>query len=533
MSGNTAHSHKSGVSDDEHADCCESGPDETDSAASEVDSRETSERSRTRSGGAICYEHEKDGEKRRVRVAQEVDPSEADSLTEVERDAREFDAQVPALAPPGSGEHYGDCGDEQPLLMCPNCGAVTEVGRTCRRSRCPRCWQAWDFQRALDAGTALEGERRYRYASGEKKTKLHHLVVSLPLTLCFARSNPLDAAFKLAMRLLAEVGVFAGWLAYHPWRIKKEYRGDVNGHESGDGDMTWADILTLVESDKWTWEAVREEFLVYAPHFHAIVNASFVQGGAVTDMIYDKTGVVIHRITKGNSSVSIGDLEDLVSATAYALSHAGVQWDEENEEYRAAFRFFGSTANVERRQNVKDDVDTALRAVSLDVLGVEFASPRCDAETVDEDALADAQEAAARAVVDGDAGSRSPIGRAQRGFSPETDEFPTVAGSSWSSGNSGGYAAGRENGSEDTWTASAGVSPSYLDDPAEAEDGVSSRCGAKLAPIWVAEELLADEEWVEERDAKTLEMLRGALEEFREREGRPAAPPPDAPDPPD
>ena len=529
MSGNAAEQDKQWCCDDERAD-----PDERETEVSEVDSRETSERSRTRSGGAICYEHVKDGEKRRVRVAQDADPSEADSLTEVERDAREFDAKVPGLVVPGSGERYGDCGDEQPLLACPNCGALTTVGRTCRRSRCPRCWQAWDFQRALDAGTALEGERRYRYASGEKKTKLHHLVVSLPVTLCFARSNPLDAAFKLVMRLLAEVGVFAGWLAYHPWRIKKEYRGDVNGHESGDGDMTWADILTLVESDRWTWEAVREEFLVYAPHFHAIVNANFVQGGAVTDMIYEKTGVVIHRITKGNSSVSIGDIEDLASVAAYALSHAGVQWDEENEEYRAAFRFFGSTANVERRQNVKNDVDTALRAVSLDVLGVEFTSPRCDEETVDEDALAEAREAA-RAVVEGGAGSRSPVGRAQRGFSRETggDGFPTGAGSSWSSGNSGGYAVGRETGSEDTWTASAGVSPSYLDDPAEAEEGIRSRCGAKLAPIWAAEEWLADEGWVEERDAKTLTELREALEEFREREGRPAAPPPDAPDPPD
>ncbi|EMA56861.1 hypothetical protein, partial [Halococcus thailandensis] len=109
----------------------------------------------------MCYEHvDEDGERRRIRVAEDVDPSEPDAIQEVERDGREFDAKVPELPPPGTGERYNDCGEESPLLMCPNCGEVTAVGRTCRRSRCPRCWQAWDFQRALDAGTAIEGERR-------------------------------------------------------------------------------------------------------------------------------------------------------------------------------------------------------------------------------------------------------------------------------------------------------------------------------------------------------------------------------------
>jgi hypothetical protein len=500
--------------------------------------RGQSARKRSRSAGAICYEYEDDDEGvRRIRAAQDVDPSEEDSLQEIERDAREFDAEPPELRPPATGERYDDCGDEEPLLACPNCGETMEVGRTCRRSVCPRCWQSWDFQRALDAGTAIEGERRYRYASGEKKTKYHHLVVSLPASLRFGRSDPLDAAFRLAMLLLAQVGVFAGWLAYHPWRIKEEYRGDVNGHESGNGDMNWSDILTKIESDEWTWEAVREEFLIYAPHFHAIVNASYVQGGAVTEYVEEKTGVVIHRITKGDSSVSLGNLEDLASATAYALSHAGVSWDEENEEYRAAFRFFGSTANVERRQNVKNEVDEALREVAPDVLGVDFTSPRCEAETVDEEAMKagghDHDDGERNFSEGGGAAARSPVGRARGGLSVDGDGFPTGAGSLWSEGNSGGYATGGEAGDEDSWTASEGVSPSYLDDPTEAEDDLRSRCGTKLAPIWAAEDWLADEEWVAERDEETLDELRDALAVYRERAGRPAAPPPDAPDPPD
>jgi predicted RNA-binding Zn-ribbon protein involved in translation (DUF1610 family) len=484
----------------------------------------------------MCYEYDDEGERRRVRVAQDVDPSEAGSIQEVERDAREFGEKPPELAVAASGERYNDCGEESPLLACPNCGTTMEVGRTCRRAVCPRCWESWDFQRSLDAGTALEGERRYRYASGERKTKLHHLVVSLPRSLRFGRSDPLDAAFRLAILLLAQVGVFAGWLVYHPWRIKKEYRGRVNGHESGNGEMTWADILTLIESDGW--EAVREEYLVYGPHFHVIANARYVQGGAVTDMIYEKTGVLIHRITKGNSSVSIGNLEDLMSATAYSLSHAGLSWDEENEVNRAAFRFFGSTANVERRQNVKDDVDAALRAVSPEVLGVEFASPRCEEETVDEEAVEAAREEYVGKVwIDGGAASRAPVERARRGLSSGSGGSSTGPDSdsdwSWPSGNTGGFATENETGAEDSWTASAGVSPSYLSDPSEAEESMRSRCGAKLAPIWAAEEWLEDEEWVAERDVATLDKLRAALETYHERPSKPPAPPPDAPDPPE
>lgn len=76
------------------------------------------------------------------------------------------------------------------------------------------------------------------------------------------------------------------------------------------------------------------------------------------------------------------------------------------------------------------------------------------------------------------------------------------------------------------------MSPSYLDDPSEAEANLRSRCGTKLAPIWAAEEYTADEEWVADHDAKTLDELREALAEYRDRGGDPPIPP-DAPDPPD
>jgi hypothetical protein len=501
-------------------------------------SADTSRRSRSRSSSAICFEVGEGDARRRVRVAQDVDPSDRDSITEVDRDAREFDAALPALPPPGTGERYRDCGEEQPLLACPDHGTV-DVHRTCRRSRCPRCWQSSVFQRALDADTAVEGLRRYRYASGVEKAKYHHVTLSLPPSLRFARSDPLDGGFKLAYRLLAEVGVDAGYVVYHPWRIVAEYRGDVNGHSSGEGDMTWSDVLALVESDEWTWPAVRDEFLTYAPHFHAVVNATFVQGGAVTEAVEEQTGVVIHRITGGDSSVSLGDLNALAATTAYAVSHAGLSYDDENDAYRVAARKFGEVANIDRRQAVEDDVDAALREVAPDVLGVEFGSPRCDAETVDTDALADHDHAPDAATADGGAASRSPVGRAERfdidaGAPPDRADRGGPLDLDATTGNSGDYATGREVGHEDSWTASTGVAPDFLDDPGEADDDLRERCGAKLVPIWAAEEWLDDDDWVADHDAETVADLRAALAawEDRERVGRPAAPPPDASDPP-
>ena len=487
----------------------------------------------------MCFEVDPSGNQKRIRLANDTEAHIGDSLRVMEPDAREFGDALPEHRLPGSAARLDDCGVDLPGLFCQRCGVMMIVGRTCRRSVCPRCWESWDFQRATTNAAMVEGLRRYRAASGESNAKYHHLTVSFPTSTRFDSVDPMGRGFEVTKLLLEEVGVYAGVLIYHPWRIAKPYRGEVRGHESGDGDMEWAEILTKIASEEWSWEAAREEFLTYGPHFHVYANAPFVQGGAITDEIQDKTGVVIHRITKGeDSSVSLYDTEDLVGSMAYSLSHAGLSWDGDNEEFRAAYRRFGETANFSPTAGVEADVEDALREVAPEVLGQEFPEPRCDNETVDVDEKQDDGSAEGEQARDREAegGERSrPV--ASRDLSSRTST--TDAGgwtdelaSNWSSGNTGGYAT--ENG-EDLWAATEGVNPAWLDDPEEAPDEHRSQCGAKLVPMWAAPEYLDDEGWVEQIGEEARAELEAAYKEW-EQMGEPRAealPPTDVPDPPD
>jgi len=537
MSGIEPDHDKQWCCDDEYAAPDGSAPESSESAASAVAAPGASARSRSRSKSAMCFEVDPAGSQKRIRLANDTEAHMGDSLQVVEPDAREFDDALPEDRLPGSGALLDDCGVDLPGLFCQRCGVKMIVGRTCRRSVCPRCWESWDFQRATTNAAMVEGLRRYRAASGESNAKYHHLTVSFPTSTRFDSTDPMGRGFEVTKLLLEEVGVYAGVLIYHPWRIAKPYRGDVQGHESGDGDMEWAEILTKIASDDWSWEAAREEFLTYGPHFHVYANAPFVQGGAIVEEIEDKTGVVIHRITKGeDSSVSLYDTEDLVGSMAYSLSHAGLSWDADNEAFRAAYRRFGETANFSPTVGVEADVEDAMREVAPEVLGQEFPEPRCDNETVDvdeDDGSAEGEQARDR---DTEGGERSRPA-ASRDLSSRTST--TDAGgwtdeltSSWSSGNTGGYAA--ENGG-DLWAATEGVSPAWLDDPEEAPAEQRSECGAKLVPMWAAPEYLDDEGWVEQIGEEARAELEEAYKEW-ERMGEPRAeamPPPDTPDPPD
>jgi hypothetical protein len=535
MSGNESEQDKQWCYDDEHADPDGSAPDSFESASSDVAISGGSARSRSRSKSAVCFEVDHSGSQKRIRLANDTEAHMGDSLRVMEPDAREFSDAFPDYRLPASAVRLPDCGVDLPGMFCQRCGTKMIVGRTCRRSVCPRCWESWDFQRAKTNAAMVEGLRRYRAASGEPNPKYHHLTVSFPLSTRFDSTDAMGRGYEVAKLLLEEVGVYAGVLIYHPWRIAKPYRGDVRGHESGDGDMTWAEILTKIESEEWSWEAAREEFLTYGPHFHVYANASFVQGGAIVEEIEDKTGVVIHRITKGeDSSVSLYDTEDLVGSMAYSLSHAGLSWDAENEAFRAAYRRFGETANFSPTPGVEADVEDALREVAPDVLGQEFPEPRCDNETVD----VDADDGKTAGDQDSEpADSETPRPSTKRALSSRTSTadaggWTDELTSSWSSGNSGGYAT--EDGG-DLWAATEGVSPAWLDDPAEAPAEHRSRCGAKLVPMWAAPEYLEDEGWVDQIGEEARAELEEAYKEW-ERLGEPRAeamPPPDTPDPPD
>ncbi|WP_135806655.1 hypothetical protein [Halorussus marinus] len=500
---------------------------------------------------AVCFETDapEDADHDRRRVTLHPDRETWNAIEVSEPDGRAYDDELTEGVSPGSGAKGDDCGDEISALFCGDCGEPVSVGRTCRRSRCPRCWQSWAFQRAVEPVAKTQSLAKTWGAQSGRSVKKHHLTVSLAgIGFRVNAKDPLDRGFQVVKRLMRQISVDTGTIIYHPWRITEEYRGEVKGHESGDGDMTWADVLGKVESDDWTWEAVRDEFLVYAPHFHVIAVSDWVEGGAVTREIEEQTGVVVERITEADpdSSTSIRDLVALARATLYAVSHTGLRLGDDGA-FRSAIRQFGEVANFEAYDDVRAEATAALRSAAPDVLGVEFPEPRCSAPV--EDADADAHDHA-----DADAEPRDPA-------TPETPAAVRVASGSgvtatgrapddlgpratWNGSDDAPAPAGELDATEaEAWDASAQSRawdvpagsdhrPAFVDDPTGASSGDESeadaeststsapRCRGQLRPMWEADEYLGDESWVEARDDATLDALREAREEWEEL-GRP------------
>lgn len=479
-----------------------------ESVVRKVQRKETSRRSASQSKGAVCFEFGRDGERRRVKVRRDVEPHYSDAVESSEPDARDYSDALPKHPLPGSGELLDDCGEDIPALFCSDCGTPYKVGRTCRRSRCPRCWQSWAFHRAKSVASKVEALGRHLYSQEGKQVKQHHLMVSLRDSTCFNSKDPLKQGVEAIKPLLSKVGVETGYLVYHPWRIAPEYRGEVLGHESGDGDMTWKDVLSKLESDSWTWEAVREEFLVYAPHLHVICLSEFVDCTGVGD-IEDETGVVIHRITTlrdDGKERSIDGIDELAKVTAYSLSHAGLAPENGGESFRVAIRPFGQVANFEAWDGVKEEVTASLRKVSKQVLGFSFGDPMCSEHVHGHEGGSGGSDVPreVRTIPSGDGmgEGRTDLSSPAPALGPAGTEF---------------------NDDTSSWDATAGSVPSGLE---VVSDGGTKRCDGQLVPMWQASSYLGSLEWVNAIKRRfsdgegRLRRLRDSYEEWDEM-GRP------------
>jgi len=479
----------------------------------------SSKRTPTREKGAICFEFERDGDLRRARIDQQKYPT-LDAIEQTRPTGRDYTDELPPCPLPGSGSEEADCGEDMPALFCPGegCGKVHWVGRTCRRSRCPRCWRAWNFYRAQSLAGQIDADAAAKYVRGQQNIKKHHLTISFRSSTRFNSDDPLQRAVDAVKALLQQCNVESGALVYHPWRIAEEYRGDIKGHSSGSGDMTWKDVIAKIEGEDWSWAAVRDEFLVHEPHFHAIVTSTFVQGGEVTRELEAETGVVIERITEaGDSNVSVANEDEaLARVVAYCLSHAGLRWDEDNEEFRAAVWRFGEAATRTPSAGIQAAIDEALREVAPDVLGVEFPVPECDADQPD---LDDDHDHHCEDPGCG-GGSAGPAFEDTTGVDLSGLDTVSVGGG----GSDGGWS------DPDNWAASAGHAPGFAEDPTEAERTVT--CGTSLRPMWAVDEFLESDTWVDQLPDGRERELREARSEWVA-EGKPDPMLPAEPPPPD
>ena len=275
------------------------------------------------------------------------------------------DRQLPTLDLPGFGEAYDECGDPIPHF-CEDCGSVQPVGRTCKRSECPRCAPAWALDRAPGLVGRLDATARMMSSARDEAVYKHHVVFSPPPGWATESDDPLDETFH-TIRDLLELMDAEGVVAYHPWA----------GDQDGTDDMgAWKDRLFSGRD----WEDVQSE-LQPRGHFHAVVASPFIAGGRITAAVNEMTDWVIHRVEKRDGSGrSLSDLNDVARAVTYTLSHTGIDTRGDGHN-QAAYRTYGATWHD---ADVLDDserlADAAVREVAPRLLGLPTNEVSCGSD---------------------------------------------------------------------------------------------------------------------------------------------------------
>lgn len=379
--------------------------------------------------------------------------------------------ELPELPLPGTGALGDDCGDDIPRF-CGDCGHVTHVGRTCYRSRCPRCWRGWDRRRASKITGKLEALRRYRESAtdGWDGWKFHHLVLSPPDGYAMNSEDTLGRTKEMLKEVLAEIGADTGYLFYHP------YRGP-----SDDDRGFWKSVLpeqevpvddplgtaTKSRAQLGTEELVDEHDLQHSPHFHAVVLSQYIDTEHVVGAVEEATGWTIHRITKGeDSDVSLYNDYDLARSVSYCLSHTGIT------ESRAGYWPFGKVANFAADGHIEREMDARVRSVAVNTLGLKYDSQACIDERLK--------------------------------TKTRTIERPAEK-----------IDLGAAHGS--------GAEPEMVEE--EIEEEVEEPCNGRLLEIKAAPSRLSDTEWME--NAPKADELRQTWKEWRDRVDDEEAPDPD------
>ena len=304
----------------------------------------------------------------------------ADELVDVIERPRQADLSergpegwLPMLDLPGFGEEYDDCGDEIPHF-CEGCGHTFAVGRTCKRSECPRCGAAWVLDRAPGIVGRLDATARMMSSVRDTAVYKHHVVFSPPDDWCLEADDPLDKTFDVIKKLLRRMDA-EGYVFYHPWAGRNPDGGDDRG--------AWKNRVF----SKRDFEGDVRDELIPRGHFHAVVCSPYIPGGDVITEVNDATDWVIKRVQKRDGSGrSLADLRDVARAVTYSMSHTGLATDAAGNN-QAQYRMFGSTLHdAEVFDEIEEAADARVREVAPQTLGIPSKAVRCGREVAPEEA---------------------------------------------------------------------------------------------------------------------------------------------------
>lgn len=295
----------------------------------------------------------------------------------------------------GFGEERPSCGD--PFhLFCECCGAPQQTGDCCRKSDCPRCVTEWVRERAYIRSSQMWALKLARAAGHMEDQRLHHVVIS-PFDYlahhtsdedeewrkardwCLEADDPLERTKDVVKQIMKEYFGGEGLIIYHEYRARsKDDPWDVE-----DSRGVWKEII----GEGYDWEDVAPGSpgpegvpqLVRAPHFHCIVVCPEIPGPGVTDVVYEETGWIIHRIHDVRN-ISIANKAELASVLAYCISHTVLYEDSNGNNRGAIWEFgqsFGGTEHVTASDNLKEEFDLIVRAIAPKILDLDYQMLIC------------------------------------------------------------------------------------------------------------------------------------------------------------
>jgi len=322
---------------------------------------------------------------------------------------------------PGKGQKGKNCGKIARIKVCDVCGYRAPLESSCYQPLCPSCWHKWRFRRAKEYLTKLEGFRRYIYANrgrNWKFAKFHHVVLSPPQNLEYpllteAKTSEKRRFFNRmvdeAKKIAEYVGFFdGGLLIFHPYRLKwkcpecgkllepdefKEHLSKVHLKDKKDIEeivrkVREQDDDPVNEGRKWREILKKDDWydcIYFSPHFHVFGVANTIDG-LVCRRAYEKTAWIVHRVTKGKTKISVGNLDDLARSLLYCLSHVGILVDDTTGKIIRTIRWFGDIAHFKtlNKRIEKEVLEALLRAQKrlkdapeVKVGKTELICPRC------------------------------------------------------------------------------------------------------------------------------------------------------------
>jgi predicted nucleic acid-binding Zn-ribbon protein len=273
---------------------------------------------------------------------------------------------------PGFGRKYGSrdgeipCGAHIPHT-CEGCGHTVDVGRTCNRSTCPRCMTNWAIKRAKPIVSRLQSAAKMKSAASDGTAVYKHHGVFSPDPEQVVDEEDAVEAVKDCMDAVADYlrTIDAeGIVIYHPFRGAGEHGDDIG---------EWKKRVASGRN----WEGDVADEVVFSPHFHVICVTPHFPGGDLTRYVHERTGWIVKRITgqhKGDSRISLSDMESVARAVTYCLSHCGIDTTGDNNRY--LHKKIGSAYhNADDRHH--DEAAEAIRAVAPRTLGVRSANVEC------------------------------------------------------------------------------------------------------------------------------------------------------------